>query len=731
MSESSWVLKGVDADARGRAVREAARRGISLADYLTDIVLQNALAEQALTPDAGRLDEAAPALLAPGQSFAIRHQIKTLERHLGSSVTSLDGALSALDGSLHDVTGRLSELEGQAGHTAEAIAEQVKGLSEDLANLRLGLIDIESAARASGKDNEHAHATLADACGELEQRLEGVEAVARGAEAAAAQVAQAQQAYRRSLAQDLDTLSRETAARVSAGLDQVRAAADEAAAHADAAASHLITELRTVRHAIDKRLAESAAETKQRMQAAFAESAQRITALSDRVAVGERQTERHAEHVSAQIADVEDGIQAAIEETALSLRRADAVLAADIVRVGENNRVALDALHGDIAAETAAMHERQLNATTRLANVEAKVAATSNQATAQHEALDRRISAANAMLRDALDQVDTTISEQFDVAASRATDLEQDIAHVRRTLGAEINRVEACTLAALEKQTHDRTAGDAAARRAIDENASATRAAVDDMRRRIEEQIAALRGQHASALARVDKVDTALAHDGPLATVISATAEEVASLRARVLGIQGAEREVAERVAKLENADANAAKARDGLHGRLESIAAQVPADQAERLRSLELSLADLRLGQLASTAPSPEEVSAEAVAAVQERVAEMEERQAASLHRLRNDIAQFVSENERRLALLEDVAPDLAAPFIGMERRLAELEKYDIGIAFAELRARIEDRILGVEQRNVRTLEQLSDTVALIERRFDAGEEERAARIA
>ena len=47
---------------------------------------------------------------------------------------------------------------------------------------------------------------------------------------------------------------------------------------------------------------------------------------------------------------------------------------------------------------------------------------------------------------------------------------------------------------------------------------------------------------------------------------------------------------------------------------------------------------------------------------------------------------------------------------------------------AFAELRARIEDRILGVEQRNVRTLEQLSDTVALIELRFADGEEEQRA---
>jgi hypothetical protein len=230
----------------------------------------------------------------------------------------------------------------------------------------------------------------------------------------------------------------------------------------------------------------------------------------------------------------------------------------------------------------------------------------------------------------------------------------------------------------------------------------------------------------------LDKVDAALAHDGPLATVISATAEEVASLRTRVLGMQGADREMAERVAKLETANADATKAREVLRGQIEGVAAQAPADQAERLRVLELSVADLRLDQLASAAPSPEEIGAEAVAAVQARIADLEERQAETLHRLRNDIAQFVAANERRLALLEGAAPDLGAPLSGIEQRLATLENYDIGIAFAELRARIEDRILGVEQRNVRTLEQLSDTVALIERRFADGEaEERAARSA
>src|SRR6185312_14012396 len=216
-------------------------------------------------------------------------------------------------------------------------------------------------------------------------------------------------------------------------------------------------------------------------------------------------------------------------------------------------------------------------------------------------------------------------SEQFDLAASRASELEQDIAHVRRVLGADINRVEACTLAALERQAQDRGAGEAMARRALDEQGAATRSAIEDMRQRVEEQMAALRGQQANAQARLDTV---------------------------------------------------------------------------------------------------------EAVLAVRSRVAELEERQTDAFHRLRNDISRFVADNERRLAQLEEAAPDLAAPFMAIEQRLAGLEQHDVGVVFAELRARIEERILGVEQRNVRTLEQLSDTVALIERRFSE-DDERAARSA
>ena len=49
MSDSAWVLKGIDPETRARAVEEAERLGVSLADYLTDQVLRAAITDQVVS----------------------------------------------------------------------------------------------------------------------------------------------------------------------------------------------------------------------------------------------------------------------------------------------------------------------------------------------------------------------------------------------------------------------------------------------------------------------------------------------------------------------------------------------------------------------------------------------------------------------------------------------------------------------------------------------------------
>jgi hypothetical protein len=94
-------------------------------------------------------------------------------------------------------------------------------------------------------------------------------------------------------------------------------------------------------------------------------------------------------------------------------------------------------------------------------------------------------------------------------------------------------------------------------------------------------------------------------------------------------------------------------------------------------------------------------------------RINAIEAAQAHALETVKADIARFVGDQEARFAALENprsqANPDLAA-------------------AFDVLRQRVEERILGVEQRSVRMLEQVADTVAMIEQRFVQGEADEAA---
>ncbi len=41
MSDNSWILRGVDPESRAAAIAEAERRGLSLADYLTQLLLND------------------------------------------------------------------------------------------------------------------------------------------------------------------------------------------------------------------------------------------------------------------------------------------------------------------------------------------------------------------------------------------------------------------------------------------------------------------------------------------------------------------------------------------------------------------------------------------------------------------------------------------------------------------------------------------------------------------
>lgn len=779
MTENSWVLRGIDADARQKAEAEADRLGVSLAEYLTDIVLQGAVLGQLAQEAAPALEAAdfdepgadAPTSTAPAENFAVRHRLDAIERRLGLAVGGLDGAIHNIDSSLFGLASRLDEAETLGANTADALDAALADLAGNLTALRRRLGDAEDGVGALNEGLEAARTETGERCAGIDQRLNVVEDIARGADAAAGALACAHETLKYAVADDFSAFARESAARLEAGLQEVRAIADDAAAEADAASARMRDELQNVRAGLEERLADSAAETRARMQAAFSDAAERMASLAERLTENERFAARSAEQLRSQIADVEDSAQTALEETAETLRQAGAALATDLQRTAHDTRSALESIHADLSNEIAELRERQAGGLARLKLVDAAATNTIGEVVELREALQA-----------GLQQAQADADARFDAFATRLAGAEADAAQVRELLAAEVERVEACTFAALEKLSGDMTA-----------HADLARGEAAITREQLETQLADIRDQHVGAMARLKLLDKALgAHDLIAAAETGGPAHERLQRLEAEIGERALDREfsarlgrlelvagrqdeaLAGRVAELEAAadaaqteqmladlkveiatlaeqleaqrvdesimqrieevrgriakyDAQAGEAADRIHGvsrmlgRLTAQNADAATQSEERLHKIELALADLRLDKIGGA----DEGEAVAVQAIEQRVAEMEQRQAEVFEALRADIAHFIGENDRRLAQLEETS--LTASFEtlieAMDVRLAQLEQRDVAAEFEALRQRLDERILGVEQRSVRAMEQVAETVALLEQRLHGGD--------
>lgn len=737
MSDTSWVLRGIDPDARLKAEEEAARLGVSLADYLTDLVVRRAVLDQLSAPpeaETTQADSEEAAIFAPPpespEGFAVRQRLKTLERRLSNAVGSIDGVIHGLDTSIFDITGRLGDVEALAGDTAHALGQTQQEVNNAVAGLQIHLAVIEDNLSAQ----EAAHG----------RRLDGVER-------STSILADAHEALKHAVADDFAAFTHDTADRLNFNLAELRAAADAAAEQADAAVAHLVNELRGVRASLEDRLEESVEQTRGRMHAAFADAADRMAALAVRVADNEKFVSRTAEQLRAQMTDVEDGAQVALEETAQSLRAADAGLAADLARASQEHYAAVEATRSDLASQISDVREEQITQLARLKLVDVAVGNTIN-----------RVGELESGLGGALQQVGADWDQRFDAVTARVARGEQQTQHLQQKLGAELDRIEATAFGALEKLRRDIGAGDAALTQQLNAAVEEIRGDLAEVRNRAVNEIHLLREEHTGAVARLTLLDNALTRLEGASISINGRLEQLESGRVAV------DPALEQRIAHLEYAAANAeteqalaivrndvtalverldtlyadtalsdrltalqrglelyeAKAGDlneGLQGvarMLNRVAAQSveTAQRAdERAHQIEVALADLRLEVLAN---ADGKTSTAALQTVQERMTAFELRQTNALETLRADIARFVADNDGRLEALET--------------RPAPAEQGDLAAEFESLRSRIEERVLGVELRSVRTLEQVVDTVALLEQRLlGVQEDDQAAKTA
>jgi uncharacterized protein YukE len=339
------------------------------------------------------------------------------------------------------------------------------------------------------------------------------------------------------------------------------------------------------------------------------------------------------------------------------------------------------------------------------------------------------------------------------------SDSEALAAEAHKALAAETHRVEACTIAALEKSAQDRAAlenvlrlglSDAERARAAMEQAlnlnianvaHAARAHAEEGDQRVTQELAALRGQRAGLQSRIDaiasKVDGELAkipaRMGAIESAAASHLNSVDGLRAQMdilssrldsvnQGVSTRFEDAVSRISKrFDSANAPLAARIDEAHtriaahdgaaaesaehvrnlarivDRLSAQTADSASHAAERLQDVEIAIADLSVKQASG--------AHDVVAALTKDMLDAEQRHSRALDALRRDIALFLDDSDARLAKLETAhAGDLSQEFTALHQS-------------------VEDRLAEAERRSVRALEQVMETVSLISRRFNSGE--------
>lgn len=714
MTDNSWVLSGVDAETRRRVAAAAKHRGQCVGDFLSEVLTP--------PPSSAHEPRSAPRAI---ENFAYRHRLEALERRLGVALGGLEGAVRELDGSVATLGARVNDTEMVAADAAETARVAAQDLGANFANLRKRLAVAEEDASTHARASECIQADFAAQISRLDHQIDFIEDIARGARQNSVVLGEAQEALKHAVAEDFGALALDTAARLDGGLDAIRADAEIAAARADAALQALVQDFRSFRESIEGQIGDSQAETRGRMQAAFADVARRMEALAERVCDNEHAYARADQDLRAELAKMQGATKGLVAETAAELRRTDASLHHEFARALADQRKTLEAAQTKLAAEIADLQERQRAATAHLGLLES----------AQHNTADE-------------------FEEFRRNGEAGAAETARQLGEARREFSNDVARVEACTLAALEKLAADISVGDEAMAR----EAERAQRQASEAYKRLEGEVAELRGQQSGASARLHLLDRLLGMQAlatgsmapvaerlsdlerehadqslQLKQVLERTEDEpaLAALRkdfaalARQLGDQHAP--LAQGVLDLCNRLEALQDMQDGDAERLHAMARVLSRVVAQGLDSA--SHAEDRLDRLEAGVARLEEISAAPADAdnpplpgVIDRLAELETRQATAFETLRADIARFVDDNERRLAALE--AEDRAAPLLEsiaavLEHRLAAIEAPDYAAEFDTLRQRIESRIHDIEGRNVRALEQVGETIALLEQRF------------
>jgi hypothetical protein len=727
MSSGSWVVRGVDPSAREEAREAAARQGVSLAEYLTEALQRKREERASLAPefDAG-LDR---------PTNAVRARLEAMERRVQAAAGSFDEALGSIDRAMFDLAERFDGAEAATHENAQALAEAREHftLVAEAVTERLAIVESGAAALTEG------YAATHEAVATSQQALfEQIEAAARHAAEA---LAESRDAIIAEVSRDLEAFDAETRGFVEAGLTEAREAAAAAAREAAAAASAAMGDVWALREAIEQRLARAHIDSNERLQAALMEAAVLNAEITERVDLGERRNARAHDDLAASVAESESNLRADLLEAVVALRETDAALAQTTDTIVDDARIARQEF-------TAACVELK-RAMDHLAEDGRGAASVLRDAfTAADEALAGHIEALAASGAEATNEVRAQLEA---LAASSAGATEE----VRRELTTALEELRNGQLGANARlRLLDEAIG-------TDQNGVSLMARLGQIEAelmgatRIGFSLGARIGQiesdladtsaHEAVEARITRIEKTLEQSDMEDAIarLGASLHELAerpvdkldpSLLARFDGL-------GERISLQETFAAQAAQARQDMEAGLDRVTSRV----AEAIQAIEHKLGALQEAQRA-TADQNALASLEAaldqriqalsravpdLAGVEGALAETERRQAETVASIANDVSRLSDMVDARLRNVEQFCEttsgktasrsDLAKVVSILEDRLSSLERRDdvsserIGVELTAMRQRIDERFSQIEQRSVRAIERLSETVALI----------------
>ncbi|MES1199227.1 MAG: hypothetical protein ABUS48_04525 [Pseudomonadota bacterium] len=658
------------------------------------------MAEEEAKNDARALAIAAAAADMNQSVGALELRLEATEAVVERDGAAAEEAVERLDVGIAECAARLESLQALGERRAQAVDTAI-GV------LRAASDELDQRIEGQNKTAAVALHQVRAAIGGLEQRLDDVAESTAAALRENAMLAEAGHQSETRMARRLEALLHHVDTENSALkgavddalADAVAIAQTVAAEAADAAAEasgRMALDLLTTRDQLSTALSEQVKTLHDALATARREQNVQTTALEAEVKVCVQAGDRAIESMERRLVERDETMRALMDAQSDALEQRAAVLQSEVNSYEVRSLASLHDLASRFGVELTEVRERQAGGMARLHVLETDLARANETITQAEENANGRLENAVAAFDTRFAALESAQSDHFVAHRARLDSLTQQ------------QIVATANIARFDAKFSEVRAADAQAR---DEAAAAFDQALQDLRAPMVETQARL-----FALSeRASQQDSTLRE---ACGALEEMAQRLAAIQGEAHGRGDAMGAHDGRLGAIEAALASISERVAALHGDAEShIGAQ-----AQRIAALEASAADRRLnGRI-------DDLKARVMMQEQENV-----ETADRLAELAQTMGAFVSQQsgggdrfESRMHALELALADLRLAHFekddqsALEHRVGELEHLVSNASLEDLRRGVEERMLAMETKNVRMLQQLNETIAHLAKKWD-----------